>query len=208
MTEREKMLTDDPKEKEVRAILQGRADAADAALKDLPASADAPRPPLEKKLAEAEGAPTPRRTWSSRPRTALDEFPADADAAKAAWTTVDGPRTSRRNAAAAPHASRSPGNDRGGAEHRARNFLGIVFCMMFGTAALPHILMRYYTTPSVRAGAQFGVLVAVLHLPAVFHRARAGGAGEIRRLYAAGGQQRSRSCRHGRRLGDWSIQRC
>jgi len=25
-----------------------------------------------------------------------------------------------------------------------------VFCMMFGTAALPHILMRYYTTPSVR----------------------------------------------------------
>src|SRR5687768_16460404 len=30
------------------------------------------------------------------------------------------------------------------------NFLGIVFCMMFGTAALPHILMRYYTTPSVR----------------------------------------------------------
>jgi cation/acetate symporter len=31
-----------------------------------------------------------------------------------------------------------------------RNFLGIVFCMMFGTAALPHILMRYYTTPSVR----------------------------------------------------------
>jgi len=25
-----------------------------------------------------------------------------------------------------------------------------VFCMMFGTAALPHILMRYYTTPSVQ----------------------------------------------------------
>jgi cation/acetate symporter len=30
------------------------------------------------------------------------------------------------------------------------NFIGIVFCMMFGTAALPHILMRYYTTPSVQ----------------------------------------------------------
>jgi cation/acetate symporter len=24
------------------------------------------------------------------------------------------------------------------------------FCLMVGTAALPHILMRYYTTPSVR----------------------------------------------------------
>ena len=31
-----------------------------------------------------------------------------------------------------------------------RNFLALVFCLMVGTAALPHILMRYYTTPSVR----------------------------------------------------------
>jgi cation/acetate symporter len=31
-----------------------------------------------------------------------------------------------------------------------RNFLALVFCLMIGTAALPHILMRYYTTPSVR----------------------------------------------------------
>ena len=33
---------------------------------------------------------------------------------------------------------------------RRRNFLALVFCLMIGTAALPHILMRYYTTPSVR----------------------------------------------------------
>jgi cation/acetate symporter len=30
------------------------------------------------------------------------------------------------------------------------NFFGIIFCMMVGTASLPHILMRYFTTPSVR----------------------------------------------------------
>ncbi|RAI46011.1 sodium:solute symporter family protein [Rhodoplanes roseus] len=30
------------------------------------------------------------------------------------------------------------------------NFFAIVFCMMIGTASLPHILMRYFTTPSVR----------------------------------------------------------
>ncbi len=53
---------------------------------------------------------------------------------------------------------------------------------MVGTAALPHILMRYYTTPSVRAGARVGVLVAVLHLPAVLHGAGARRAGEVRRL--------------------------
>ena len=31
-----------------------------------------------------------------------------------------------------------------------RNFLALIFCLMVGTAALPHILMRYYTTPSVK----------------------------------------------------------
>ena len=31
-----------------------------------------------------------------------------------------------------------------------RNFLALVFCLMLGTAALPHILMRFYTTPSVK----------------------------------------------------------
>jgi cation/acetate symporter len=29
-------------------------------------------------------------------------------------------------------------------------FVTLVFCMMVGTASLPHILMRYFTTPSVR----------------------------------------------------------
>jgi cation/acetate symporter len=35
-------------------------------------------------------------------------------------------------------------------ENSRRNFLALVFCLMVGTAALPHILMRYYTTPSVK----------------------------------------------------------
>ena len=30
------------------------------------------------------------------------------------------------------------------------NYFGIIFCMMVGTASLPHILMRYFTTPSVK----------------------------------------------------------
>jgi cation/acetate symporter len=30
------------------------------------------------------------------------------------------------------------------------NFLALVLCLMVGTASLPHILMRYFTTPSVR----------------------------------------------------------
>ena len=33
----------------------------------------------------------------------------------------------------------------------AWKFISLALCMMVGTASLPHILMRYFTTPSVRA---------------------------------------------------------
>ena len=45
---------------------------------------------------------------------------------------------------------RIPGKDDAARDIARRNFLALVFCLMVGTAALPHILMRYYTTPSVR----------------------------------------------------------
>jgi cation/acetate symporter len=34
------------------------------------------------------------------------------------------------------------------------NFFGLVFCLMVGTASLPHVLMRFFTTPSVREARQ------------------------------------------------------
>jgi cation/acetate symporter len=37
---------------------------------------------------------------------------------------------------------------------KAWQFVTLVACMMLGTASLPHILMRYFTTPSVRAARQ------------------------------------------------------
>lgn len=36
----------------------------------------------------------------------------------------------------------------------AWKFVTLAFCMMTGTASLPHILMRYFTTPSVKAARQ------------------------------------------------------
>lgn len=36
----------------------------------------------------------------------------------------------------------------------AINFFALTFCLMVGTASLPHILMRYFTTPSVREARQ------------------------------------------------------
>jgi cation/acetate symporter len=38
-----------------------------------------------------------------------------------------------------------------GAAAQSWAFVTLAFCMMAGTASLPHILMRYFTTPSVRA---------------------------------------------------------
>ena len=36
-------------------------------------------------------------------------------------------------------------------EHSRRNFLALMFCLMVGTAGLPHLLTRYYTVPTVSA---------------------------------------------------------
>jgi len=147
VTEREKVLTDDPKEKEVRSILKARADAADANLKGLPGSYATAKAAAEKKVADLRAANAPAAQVTAA-ETALKDFPADADAAKAMWTTEKG--LAARAAPPKPHATPFPGATEEARNIARNNFLGIVFCMMFGTAALPHILMRYYTTPSVR----------------------------------------------------------
>ena len=47
------------------------------------------------------------------------------------------------------HAQAFPGEDEEARHIMRLNFVALVFCLMVGTAALPHILMRYYTTPGV-----------------------------------------------------------
>ena len=83
---------------------------------------------------------------------ALAAYPKDEAAAKALWNKEKG--LAARAKPPTPHAQPFPGKDEKAQDIARRNFLGIVFCMMIGTAALPHILMRYYTTPSVRQARQ------------------------------------------------------
>jgi cation/acetate symporter len=53
------------------------------------------------------------------------------------------------------------------------NFLALMFCLMIGTAGLPHVLTRYYTTPSVAetrssvAWSLFFIAVLYLSVPAL-----------------------------------------
>jgi cation/acetate symporter len=146
VTELEKKLTSDPKEVEVRNIFKGRADTANAALKD-PAKAFADgKAAAEKSVADLKAANAPADQVTAAEK-ALAAYPKDVEAAKGQWNKDKG--LAARAAPPRPHATPFPGKDEAAQNTARLNFLGIVFCMMFGTAALPHILMRYYTTPNV-----------------------------------------------------------
>jgi cation/acetate symporter len=145
--ELEKKINADPKELEVRQIYRDRAAAANAALKD-PAKAWAEgRAKLEQNVASLKAANAPADQIAAAEK-ALAAYPKDEAAAKAQWNKDKG-LTARANPVRS-HAEPFPGKDEKARDIARLNFLGIVFCMMFGTAALPHILMRYYTTPSVQ----------------------------------------------------------
>ena len=146
VTAREEQLIKDPKELEVRGIFKARADAASANLKGLPASYDDGKKKLAENLEKAKAENNPDAATAAE--KALAAYPKDAAAAKAAWT-----KDAAGAARAGPplrHAEAFPGKDDQARDLSRRNFLALIFCLMVGTAALPHILMRYYTTPSVR----------------------------------------------------------
>ncbi len=147
VSEREKQLIDDPKEKEVRGIFAARAKAAQENLKGLPASFEAERGKLVKALEDLKGTGAPASQIVAA-QSALDKFPKSVDEARAFWTREAG--LAARANPPLRHAEAFPGASEKAREISRRNFLALIFCLMVGTAALPHILMRYYTTPSVK----------------------------------------------------------
>ncbi len=151
VTAREKVLATDPKELEVRGIFKARADAANAALKDPKAAFEKGKAEVDQKFADAKAAGVPVEQYAAAEK-AVAAYPKDQAAATAQWNKDKG--LTARAGPPRPHATPFPGKDEKAQDIARKNFLGIVFCMMIGTAALPHILMRYYTTPSVRQARQ------------------------------------------------------
>ena len=144
---REVELAADPKELEVRALFRQRSEEANAKLKGLPKSYDAEKAKLARTLQNLKAAKAPAEQVQTA-RLALEKFPRSGKEAKAQWT-----REAELGARAPPplrHAEAFPGATEREREISRRNFLALVLCLMVGTAALPHILMRYYTTPSAR----------------------------------------------------------
>ena len=157
VTAQEKLLTNDPKELEVRAIFKQRSADLAEKLKDPAAALAVDKAAATTKVADLKAASAPAAELAAAEK-ALTSLPIDAAAAKAAW--------SKAKAAAdvkalplngmPPHAQQFKGDPNGDAaaqktyDTSRRNFLALIFCLMVGTAALPHILMRYYTVPSVK----------------------------------------------------------
>jgi cation/acetate symporter len=157
VTALEKKLIDDPKEKEVIAVFKAQSDTLAAKLKDVPAALAADKEAAQKKVDELKASNAPLADVQAAEKV-LAAVPKDAAAAKTAWTAAKAAADGRaRPLAGMPrHAQQFAGNPDGDAaakktfDESRRNFLALVFCLMVGTAALPHILMRYYTTPSVK----------------------------------------------------------
>jgi cation/acetate symporter len=161
VTEREAQLIADPKEQEVRAIFKQRSDDLAAKLKDVPAALAADRAAAQKKVDDLKAASAPLADIQAAEK-ALAAVPKDEAAAKTAWTAAKAAADARTGPLAGMprHAQQYAGDPNGDAKAQTaydtsrRNFLALVFCLMVGTAALPHILMRYYTTPSVKEARQ------------------------------------------------------
>jgi cation/acetate symporter len=151
LTEVEKKIFADPREADVRKIYSERVAAATAAEKDVVKAHADRKAQLEKEIAELRASNAPAARIDPLQKY-LTEYPTDPEVWKKAVSKDKA--LAARAAAPRPHADPYPGKDEKARDLARMNFLGIVFCMMFGTAALPHILMRYYTTPSVREARQ------------------------------------------------------
>ena len=158
VTAREKVLNDPTtidgaREAEVRAIFKQRQEAAEGKLKALETGGATYLAEEKGKLVQV--ATDLKANPDADPKAieaadkAAADYPADAAAAKKAWTAAAG-AAKAKTAPIAAHAEPFAGKDEATRNNKRKNFLALVLCLMVGTAALPHILMRYYTTPSVK----------------------------------------------------------
>ena len=180
VTQREQILRTDPKELEVIALFKSRADEYAAKLKDVPAALAAEQLAARKKVLELRAADAPLAEIQAAEKVQL-ALPRDAESARPIWTQAQAGSEARAQPLGGmpPHGVPFAGDPRGTAAEQRNyqdsrlNFLALVFCLTLGTAALPHLLMRCYTTPSVRAARQsvtwslFFILLLYLSAPAL-----------------------------------------
>ncbi|MDB5890734.1 MAG: cation acetate symporter [Polaromonas sp.] len=155
---REQQLMADPRERAVREIFRQRADAAEAKLANPGTALAADRLAAATQLEKLKNGDASVTAIAAAGKLVAN-MPRDQADAVRLWTAQKAAAdTKARPLNGMPlHAAQFAGEPDGSPREQAlyetsrRNFLALIFCLMVGTAALPHILMRYYTVPSVRA---------------------------------------------------------
>ncbi|WP_215403264.1 sodium:solute symporter family protein [Janthinobacterium sp. JC611] len=171
LSAREHVLETDPKENEVRAIFRQRAQSYQARIDGLPASWEQGRLAAQRQLDSLRQRNASLFDIRNAERY-LIAYPKSPDEARVLWQAAQA-QNQKRAEPIIPHAQPFPAADRAQSDIKRNNFLALVFCMMLGTAALPHILMRSYTTPSVHETrvsvfwTLFFILLIYLTIPAL-----------------------------------------
>ncbi len=176
----EQTLISDPRELEVQAIFAQQAKDLEAKLQSPANALRADRKAAQTLVASLKAAQAPLNERAAAERM-LATMPGTLDGAVSQWRAqlkVANTKMKPLNGMT-PHAQPFAGDPNGSEQERdsfdtsRRNFIALVFCLVFGTAALPHVLVRYYTTPSVRAARQsvtwslFFILLLYLTAPAL-----------------------------------------
>ena len=169
----ERALRDDPREREVAAAFKARANEYERKLRQPEQWLAEERTALQRRLDATGSGATLSAAELRSARRALNELPRDADAAREVWSRERDASIARAQplGGMAPQAQQLRGDPDGDATQRELyqrsrlDFVALVFCLMAGTAGLPHILVRFYTTPSVAAARRsvtWGLLFIVL----------------------------------------------
>ena len=180
VSQREQVLLADPKEQEVAQAFKALANDYAARLRDVPGAMALEREAAEKKAAQLRTVNAPLGQIQAAEKV-VAQLPKSEAAARELWSKAAALNEARAKPLGGmpPHAQAFAGDPKGSAAERMAysdsrsNFLALVFCLMLGTAGLPHILARCYTTPSVKAArvsvawSLFFILLLYLTAPAL-----------------------------------------
>ena len=157
ITQLEEQILHSPAEQEVIAIYQERVRQFDAKLIDVEAALRLEKTSLRNQLQDL-GDTSADQAKAMALRRQIAALPRETEAARLMWSR----QREETLEHAQPlgnlhrHTQAFAGDPQGSAQEQAAyqssraNFLALMFCLMVGTAGLPHLLTRFFTTPSVQ----------------------------------------------------------
>lgn len=148
VTVAERRIFDTAPEQEVRELFRLRAIEYRRRIDGLPDSLQEEKYRQLAEINRLKQVNAPLREIMAAERLRRD-LPATPEQALAKWRAAENLSISKSRMPV-PHAEAFPGKTEELRSSARFNFIALVFCLMIGTAALPHVLVRYYTTPSVR----------------------------------------------------------